>query len=61
MPRFPSGVFVAQDDNDGAAQDFKIVDRRLIEASLAAFATGEESPTRTWSLNESATEPPTKP
>ncbi len=61
MPRFPSGVFVAQDDNDGAAQDFKIVDRRLIEASLAAFATGEESPTRTWSLNGSATEPPTKP
>ncbi len=61
MPRFPSGVFVVQDDNDGAAQDFKIVDRRLIEASLAAPAAVGEPAVKTWSLNESSAKPPVKP
>ena len=34
-PGFPSGLFVAQDDNDGQLQNFKIADRRGIEATLA--------------------------
>jgi len=37
-PEFPSGLFVAQDDNDGQVQNFKIVDRRAIEAVLAPAA-----------------------
>ena len=34
-PGFPLGLFVAQDDNDGQVQNFKIADRRAIEATLA--------------------------
>lgn len=35
-PRFPCGVFIAQDDNDGLHQNFKIVDWREIERVLRA-------------------------
>lgn len=32
---FPRGIFVAQDDNGGAGQNFKIVDWREVEAALS--------------------------
>lgn len=40
-PRFPRGVFIAQDDNDGRDQNFKIVDWREIERHLTPHAAAD--------------------
>ncbi len=42
-PRFPRGIFVAQDDNGGSGQNFKIVNWRTIEQALGLKTTEQSA------------------